>query len=383
MKDELRIERNRAAIANNGWDAMVCALPSNVLLLSGYFPVVGTSIAVATPDRTLLLVPKDEKELADEGWGDEVRSFEASSLHWIKPLPEAVAPELTKLLADAGLKSARIGYESGEWVQPSSYAAAHFFGDAMRDLLCRCADHPEPVSAKQCLEELRLRKTPQELTRIRDACSIAERAFQETIQEIAVGKSEAQIAALLRSSLLQSTERHRADGFGHCMSGPNAAQAYKAFQRTTHRQFREGDLVLVHCNSHAHGYWTDITRTYCLGRPNERQQRMYDAVFEGRQAALDSIKPGVEARQIDRAARDVMKRRGFGDQFVTPLGHGVGFAAIDHNAMPRLHPKSTDVLEAGMLFNVEPGIYFKEECGMRHCDMVAVTEKGAEVLTPF
>lgn len=362
---------------------MVCGLPSNVLLLTGYFPVVGMSLAVATPDKTLLLVPEDEKELADEGWADQVRSFEAASLQWIKPLLETIKPALRDVLAQAGLQRARIGYESGDWVQPSSYAATHGFGAAIDDLLSECAEKPELVSAKACLEQLRLTKTPQELTHIKDACAIAGNAFAQVVNEVAAGRTEAQVAGRLRASLLRSTEGHRVDGFAYCMSGPNGAQANKAYQRTTQRALREHDLVLVHCNSHAHGYWTDITRTYCLGQPDERQRRMYDAVFAARQAALNAIKPGVDAREVDRAAREVMANHGFGKQFVTPLGHGVGFAAIDHNAKPRLHPKSTDLLETGMVFNVEPGIYFKAECGMRHCDMVAVTDSGAELLTPF
>jgi Xaa-Pro aminopeptidase len=383
MRDNIRIQRNRAALGENGLAGVVCGLPSNVLLLTGYFPVIGTSIAVATPDRTFLLVPEDEKDLAAEGWADEVRAFESASLQWIKPMVEAIEPALRDMLAGAALKRARIGYKSGDWLQPSSYAAAHFFGGAMLDLLTQCADSPEPVSAKVYLEELGLKKTPNELAHIGEACEIAGRAFEQTLAAIVAGKSEALIAGRLRELLLQPTAARRADGFGYCMSGPNAAEAHKAYQRTTQRELREHDLVLVHCNSHVHGYWTDITRTYCLGAPNDRQRRMYDAVFEARQAALNAIKPGARARDVDQAARGVMARRDFGNQLVTPLGHGVGFAAVDHNAKPRLHPKSNDVLEPGMVFNIEPGIYFKGECGMRHCDMVVVTEFGAEVLTPF
>jgi Xaa-Pro aminopeptidase/Xaa-Pro dipeptidase len=167
------------------------------------------------------------------------------------------------------------------------------------------------------------------------------------------------------------------------MSGPNAYHAFAAYQRSRGRRLQSGDLVLVHCNSYVGGYWTDVTRTYCLGRPTGRQRQMYDAVFAAREAALAAICPGARASDVDRAARDVMRRRGFGDAFKHPTGHGVGFAAIDHNAPPRLHPASADVLEPGMVFNVEPGIYIQGECGMRHCDMVAITPAGCELLTPF
>lgn len=105
--------------------------------------------------------------------------------------------------------------------------------------------------------------------------------------------------------------------------------------------------------------------------------------MEARDAALHAAVPGAHASGIDATARDVLTRRGFGAQFLHAVGHGVGFAAADANAMPRLHPQSPDILEAGMTFNIEPAIYFKGEGGLQHCDVVACTESGAEVLTSF
>lgn len=120
-----------------------------------------------------------------------------------------------------------------------------------------------------------------------------------------------------------------------------------------------------------------------MGEPDTRQQQMFDAVSAARQEALSAIRPGVKAADVDAAARDILKTRGFGPHFKHSTGHGVGFSAIDANAKPRLHPKSEDVLEVGMVFNVEPAIYFDGYGGMRHCDMVLVTDSGAEVLTAF
>ena len=110
---------------------------------------------------------------------------------------------------------------------------------------------------------------------------------------------------------------------------------------------------------------------------------MYEAIAVARQAALSAIRPGAKGSEIDSAAREVLKTRGFGPHFKHSTGHGIGFSAIDANAKPRLHPKSDDTLEVGMVFNVEPAIYFEGYGGIRHCDMVTVTESGAELLTPF
>jgi Xaa-Pro aminopeptidase len=167
------------------------------------------------------------------------------------------------------------------------------------------------------------------------------------------------------------------------MSGENSGRAFGAFARSTHKRVERGELILTHCNSYVNGYWTDITRTYVLGEAGERERIMFRAISEAHHAALAAIAPGVLARDVDRAARETLSAHGFGPQFKHSTGHGVGFAAIDANAYPRIHPKSDDRLEPGMVFNIEPGIYFPGHGGMRHCDMVAVTESGVELLTPF
>ena len=110
----------------------------------------------------------------------------------------------------------------------------------------------------------------------------------------------------------------------------------------------------VHCNSFAGGFWTDITRTYSLGPVDVRVQKMYAAVFAARAAALDAIRPGVKSGVVDAAALCVLSDYGWKDEFKHSAGHGVGFGAIDAQALLRLHPRSTDVLQAGMVFNLEP-----------------------------
>jgi Xaa-Pro aminopeptidase/Xaa-Pro dipeptidase len=131
------------------------------------------------------------------------------------------------------------------------------------------------------------------------------------------------------------------------------------------------------------GYWTDITRTYVMGEHTDRHQEMFRAVLEARDAALAAIRPGVKASAVDAAAREVIEKHGFRDRFKHQTGHGVGFGAIDPHALPRIHPKSDDVLETGMVFNIEPAIYREGFGGVRQCEMVAVTDSGAELLTPF
>lgn len=385
-RDEERISRIVQGLEQDGLDGIVCSLPTNVLLLTGYWPVVGTAIAAASRTGVVgLIAPSDERELAEGGWADEIRWFESGSIEEIRSAPETVQQPLAELLGALRVDRGRLGWESGSTSEPCPYAEMHFYGLGMRRLLeevCRAS----LVPADGLLAGLRSRPTPGEIHRIRIACGLAERAFQVGARLVRPGQQETEVAAGFRQSLYSPGEElrvARVDGFAFCMSGPNSAEAYGAYARSRDRAIAPGDLLLLHCNSYADGYWTDITRTYCLGDPNERQRRMYEAVFAAREAALAVIRPGVRAAEVDRAARNELERHGFGREFKHPTGHGVGFAAIDHNARPRLHPRSDDLLEPGMVFNVEPAIYVTGLAGLRHCDMVTVTDTGAELLTPF
>jgi Xaa-Pro aminopeptidase len=384
MENRDRTGRLQSALRDNQLDLLVCALPSNVLMLSGYWPVVGTGIALASGDSSIkLLIPEDESDLARDSWADEVRTFHPGSLGTLESAAEAMRAPLRELL---GAQPGRIGLESGEASEPASYAAIHLYGASIRQFLTECFPQASLNAADEILSRLRAVKTPVEIERIRTACRIAESAFERVERAYAAGASELEVAAALRSDcttgMIPFSEVQRVEAFAWCMSGANSALAGAAYARSHRKHIANGDLILVHCNSCADGYWTDITRTFCAGEPDDRQRSMFDAVAQARRAALAAIRPGVRAAEVDRAAREVLEERGFGAAFTHSTGHGVGFGAISANALPRLHPLSPDVLESGMVFNVEPAVYVKDYGGIRHCDMVAVTEEGHELLTP-
>ncbi len=388
MQNAERLDRIRSALRKHQWDLVICALPKNVLLLSGYWPVVGTGVAVASSEgRVLLLVPEDEEDLAKNGWADEVHTFKPGSLEKLITAAEAIRAPLGELLKSFSTGNLHAGFEANETSEPASYAAMHLYSEQMQSLLHHLLPHSTLQPAEDLLSDLRATKTDFEIKRLRTACEIAGKAFQHGSEQIQTGHSEVETAATFRqplsASLPQFEELQRADGFAWCMSGSNSALAAGAYARSRAKRIRAGDLVLVHMNSYADGYWTDVTRTYVMGKPDDRQQQMYEAISAARNAALSAIRPGTKAADVDTAARDVLEKRGFGPHFKHSTGHGVGFSAIDANTKPRLHPKSHDTLEIGMVFNVEPAIYFEGYGGIRHCDMVTVTQSGAELLTPF
>src|ERR1051325_6430218 len=386
QRDVDRIELMTNALEQSKLDALVCALPTNVLLLSGYWPVIGTAIAVITKKGFVhVLAPEDEAELARAGGADVVETFSLGSLEEIKTAVDVLRAPLTRILRDIGSqRRIVVGCESGPTVEPASYVGMHFFGTAIHRLLAEILPDEAISSANDLLSRVRSVLSPTEQARVRVACDIAGSAFLYGAERLCASLQETEVASLFRTSLEHFPDNvARAGGFVFCMAGPNSAAAYAAYQRSRSRKTEPGDLVLIHCNSYVDGYWTDITRTFCLGLPGAEKRRMYRPIFAAREAALASIQPGVKAADVDRAARTVLSRHGFEKQFKHGLGHGVGFAAINHNAPPRLHPASSDVLEPGMIFNIEPAIYCEGLGGIRHCDMVLLTDHGPEVLTPF
>ncbi len=367
-----------------GLDALVCALPSSVLLLSGYWPVVGNAVVVFTKAEVVLLVPAQELSLTKASWADSVETYEPGSLEHIYSLTAAIEPLLKSAMDRLDLHGCRIGIETGPWVQPAPYVALSNFGSQLQNLIMRCAAASQLVPVDDSLKKLQSVQTDREIASTQASCDVAERAFGTARELIRDGTTEMQVAGQVRARLMEGNgSDDRCDGFAFCMSGPNASKAYKFYAHTRHRKMKSGDLVLVHCNSYVNGFWTDVTRTFHLGPLTPRAREMYEAVFAARAAALAIIRPGVKCAEVDHAARSVLAERGFGKQFKHPLGHGVGFFAMDAQARPMLHPVSTDVLKIGMVFNVEPAIYFDGECGMRHCDMVACTAEGHRLLTDF
>jgi Xaa-Pro aminopeptidase len=202
---------------------------------------------------------------------------------------------------------------------------------------------------------------------------------------IAAGRREDEVAAEIESifSCIANDGFERGRGYFFCMSGVNSAKAAGAYARTRRRVIEDRDLAMIHANTVGDGFWTDITRTFVAGEPFEQQQKMREAIMDARSAALKAISPGAQASAVDAAARGILEKHGFGAEFKHATGHGVGFAAANPNALPRIHPRSPDILEAGMTFNIEPAIYIDGVEGMRHCDVVACTGSGAEVLTNF
>jgi Xaa-Pro aminopeptidase len=140
----------------------------------------------------------------------------------------------------------------------------------------------------------------------------------------------------------------------------------------------KGETVVVDFGVRHEGYHSDETKTIILGKPDGKQKKIYELVRKAQDKAIKAIRPGISVRAIDRAAREVISRAGYGPFFGHGTGHGIGLAV--HEA-PTVSPRGKGVVEPGMIFSVEPGVYLPGWGGVRLEDLVLVTDRGCEVLT--
>ena len=366
-------------------DALICSLPDNVLLLTKYWPVTGNTLAVFCRGTEVgLLVPQDEQSFVSKNSTTKIIYYQPGSLDALSNEVNSAEQGLRHLLELLSFDGKNIGVDCGAQSVPSPYLSVKLFGNSLQTMIEQVIPESKVTSASDLLAEAKSMVTLDELQILRRACSIAQTAFLLGIASIDCGVPEFDIANNFRRSLSKGVEDTlRTDGFAFCMSGSNSALAYRAFANSTEKLLAAGELVMIHCNSYCGGFWTDITRTYCLGKPSLQIQKMRAAMMRARFATLESIRPGIFACEIDKVARDSLDKDGFGKYFKHATGHGVGFSACDASARPRIHPLSPDRIEEGSVFNIEPAIYIDSVGGMRHCDMVYVTSNGAELLTDF
>lgn len=384
MQEGKRRRALLSALGENNLAGLMFFDPEDVLLVSGYWPVMASSLALLSHDGALhVILPEDEMELARATTDATLITYKPETLEKLCTVTEALEEPLRQLAENVTLGAGRLGLLLSDTAQTQSYQSGNHFHSAIVPLLRNAYPEVTLTSADSLLQRTKSIKTPAEIGQMQHLCLLAETAFMVASQAIAAGRREDEIAADINHAYatIAYDGFERGHGYFFCMSGPNSVKAAGAFARTRQRVVEAGDLVMIHANTVGDGFWTDITRTYTAGADDDLQQRMRSAIDEARCAALAVIRPGARASVVDASARDVLTAHGFGKEFKHAVGHGVGFAAADPRALPRLHPKSPDVLEAGMTFNIEPAIYIEGKGGMRHCDVVACTADGAEVLT--
>ena len=231
--------------------------------------------------------------------------------------------------------------------------------------------HFAPLDFKP--EKLREVKDDDELSRIERACDITCQAFEYICGFIAPGRTEREVQLALDYKMLQLGAQGLA--FDTIVaSGENGSLPHAV---PGEREIREGDLVTMDFGARFEGYDADMTRTVAVGQPSEQLRRIYEIVLNAQETAQAAIAPGVKCSEIDRIARDIITAEGYGECFGHSTGHGVG---IDIHEEPRVSSRSDQVLTAGNIVTVEPGIYVPGLGGVRIENTCVVTETGVRAL---
>lgn len=224
-------------------------------------------------------------------------------------------------------------------------------------------------------------KTPSEIFHIRRVNAVASAALATFFARLQPGLTEAEVAGWVEFEIHRQIGRDGigyARGFAAVQSGPNTAMAGR-YNVSSGRKLASGDLVVIELATCVDGYWSDLTRTGCVGAPSEDQQRLHACVIEAQRAAIRAVRGGAVAHDVDAAARNSLEKAGWGRAFTHGTGHATGFRY--HDPGPVLAPGERSVLVAGAVVTIEPGIYDETLGGVRIEDDVWVTPDGAEMLS--
>lgn len=268
--------------------------------------------------------------------------------------------DLAKLWGGKGASSRRIGFEK-------AISVAEF--ERLRKILPRA----KFVDVTRELQVRRAVKTPDEIEKIRAAVRLNDEIWQEASSSFKAGMTEREMAGVIRSMMF---ERGEGESFSTIVCvGANAAECHHVPDDTV---WNGRDPVLVDMGVKLGGYCSDMTRNLVPKRPAPLYKKIYDLVLKANLAAIAAVRPGIAGKALDKVARDVISKGGFGKCFGHSLGHGVG---LEIHEAPNASKKSDWTLKPGMFVTIEPGIYLEGNLGVRIEDLVLVTDTGCEVIT--
>ena len=346
------LEDLRAWMAAHNVDAAYITKPVSIAYLTGFHaePYERLMALAVRPDHATLIVPALEREKAAGH-----AAARAEIVSW-RDGEDAYA------LVRAALEGcAEVGVEK-----------EHLSLQAAELLLARTAAR-EMVDVSPELRRLRRIKNQTELEKLARAAAITDAVGEEIIERLRPGQTELEVSVMIGAAI---GERGGTLSFESLVqSGPNSALPH---MRPTGRKLSAGDFVLLDFGADFDGYKADTTRMAVVGEPGEKHTEIHSLVLAAHDAAIAAVRAGTTTGAVDAAARQLIDAAGMGDLFFHRTGHGLGLEAHEE---PNLDPGSTTVLEAGMVFTIEPGIYIPGWGGVRIEDDVAVERSGCSLLT--
>jgi Xaa-Pro dipeptidase len=370
-------------------DGIVCSLPENILFLTGYWPSTGDSLLLYPAEgNPCLIIPSVDRPFVPSDEQLDVREYDIDTEDILFARTRTKLLSLIKqAMADRRLGKTRLGIEASFETVAGSFRGSEVNVPGRPFFQELEGQFPEArwVDASTLLKESRQIKTPEQIALIRRCHEIAAHAFALGKKRAQPGVREIEVASTIESAFQEYGVGYagvqRARGYAFVMSGRvNAANAWLPANFSTGRCLESGDLVLVEFNGYADGYWADLSRTFVVGEPNERQAQLKASVRRVLDSVIAEITPGTKGSALDQKARSLMEEESLADYFPHYIGHGVGLAFHE----PPILSKGFDVtLREGMVLAIEPGVYLPNFGGLRIEQNVAVTQAKAEVLSDF
>jgi Xaa-Pro aminopeptidase len=347
-----RLANVRDLLRQNEVDALLVSQPENRGYLSGF-----------TGSTGWLLISADKALFAADFRYYEQVGLECPDFELVKlPFGGNFTDVLPAMLQQAGVH--RLGFEADH----ATFANVQDWSKA--------APNCEWNASKGLAAGLRAVKDAGEIAAIRAAVKLADEALAAALAQARPGMTERELAWLIESAM--RTHGAEAAAFEIIVScGPNAARPHA---RAGDTRLAAGEPIVIDMGARLGRYNSDLTRTVCLGRPNDPDKfwKVYNTVLQAQLAAEAALRPGITGKAADAVARDLIAAAGFGDYFGHGLGHGVGLAVHEE---PRLSRLNEQPLVAGNVVTVEPGVYLPGWGGVRIEDMAVITENGVEILT--
>ncbi len=355
MKD--RLSRLRPKLGEQGLDAIFISSPENRRYLSGFTGSAGYLLIPAAPAEVGVLATDFRYT---EQAGQQAPDFRVFRL-------TGESGWFPKLIGEMGVK--KVGFEA----QHLTYDAYQGLVKSLKE--AAPAEPPSLVPTTGIVEGLRAVKDAGELAALQQAIDISDRALDEIAPTIRPGETERQVAWRIERRMRElGAESVSFDLI--VAAGPAGAMAHHS---PDDRPIQAGEPIVIDMGAKASGYCSDLTRTFYIGkRADETYRKVYDTVLAAQLAALATVRPGMTGKEADALARKVIEEAGYGENFGHSLGHGVGLAVHEG---PTAGPRSTNVLEEGMVFTIEPGIYLTGWGGVRIEDVIILEREGARPLS--
>jgi len=358
MSHTARLQRLDAAIQASTLDAIVLNAGPSLPYMTGLHvhlserPVVACFTPGMSP--TLVLPALEAQKVSHLPYGMDVYTYSESLASWDTAF-EAALGHLPERAA-VGVEDGVLRFLELRYLQAAA-PTAHF------------------VSGESVMATLRMRKDDAERALMQEAVRMAEDALRQTLPHVKPGVTEREISARLIANMLSEGSGGELPFQPIIAFGANSANPHAV---PTDYAARRGDLILFDWGANNEGYFSDMTRTFVLGEATDDVRRMYRVVEKANEAGRAAGRPGATAGSLDTATRHVIEEAGFGPRFVHRTGHGLG---LDVHEPPYIRDGNDAVLEIGMTYTIEPGIYLPELGGVRIEDDMIITDSGSESLT--